>query len=242
MKFSSELLPASRVSLEGNKKIFEIMDYSFEGEYKSEIRRQLEDRKTKIILIKNDENIIGFHLFKVLDSKDSPGSVKGIFAGDLAIKSKSQSARKFLLQSILSELFNSQIVKSNLRWFWLLPLASVSLYEMFNKVFKKFYPAPDHVFPPFEKSLLHDFATQGFGHYYDPDSLLISYPHPYYPKENFISTANGDVKDLLITFFKNKNPNANEGKDLACITELNKSNLTEYGLKLVTRNRRKQSK
>jgi hypothetical protein len=242
MNISSEVISSNQASTQVVKRIYEITNYAFEGEYENEIRKQLEYNGTQIILVKEDNYIIGFHLFSITESKLHPGLVRGVCAGDLALESKSKLVGNFFISTVISEIFNNQVQQNGQKWYWFVPLAGPHLYSIFYAVFKKLYPSPQVDFPSYEKSLLDDFAKQYYGKYYDPESLLIGYPLSYYLRKNAKSDAKSDVKNLINEFYNTKNPYANEGKDLACITELNRSNLTEQGLRLIIRRRRNDGK
>jgi hypothetical protein len=234
MNLVAETIPTSQLDNLMIERIFEIMRSSFEGNFEEEIMKQINNSNTKIIYAKMDSTIIGFHFFSVLDSRIYPESVKGIFAGDLAVDIDNPKAANFLISSVIKEIFKSYIDPYNLKWFWFYPIASYCLFKYLFNCHINFYPNPSGVFPDYEKSILDDFASQCFNEYYDPKTLLISYPHPYWVVEKMDFFTERDLRDPRFHFYKKMNPYSAVGKDLACITELSKDNLSQLSLRLLT--------
>jgi hypothetical protein len=236
MRFSTETLSTSQLDDITIKRILEIMRSSFGGNFEEEIMKQINYIRTRIIFVKTDGIINGFHLFSDLDSRIYPDSVKGIFAGDLAVDSDDPGMINFLISSVIKEIFKSYIDPINVQWFWFYPIASYNLFKYLFNSHKKFYPNPDGIFPEYEKSILDDFASQCFKEHYNPETMLISYPQSYWVKAEAEIITERDRRDQRFKLFNRMNPNPRDGKDLACITELNRNNLTRLSTKLLTGN------
>ena len=83
--------------------------------------------------------------------------------------------------------------------------------------------------PPDVQAMLDTFAVAKFGSEYDPASGVVRLRHATPLREGVADLTAERLRDPLVAFFAERNPGHARGDELACLTEIARSNLTRAG-------------
>lgn len=119
------------------------------------------------------------------------------------------------------------------RVYWLLICSGYKTYRFLPVFYREFYPTYRYPTPPSVKRLLDALALQKFPSEYDRERGVVRFAHATPLRRGVAEITIQRLRDPHVDFFVAANPGYREGDELACLTELNLSNLTPAGRRMV---------
>lgn len=198
--------------------------------------------KDHVILLFNrkTKRICGFSTLVSKDMQASSGRVIGVFSGDTVLE-KEHWGSPVLGLYFLGYLFMLKVKNPFTPVYWFLISKGYKTYLMMAKNFSTHYPSPLAQTPALEKSLMDAFYTEKFGHRYNAETGIIQNCGDADACRLGISVAPITdamaAKNKLIGFFAARNPDWQEGDELACLAKMSFDMPLRYALKKLMRNK-----
>jgi hypothetical protein len=118
--------------------------------------------------------------------------------------------------------------------YWLLLTSGFRTYRFLPVFWREFYPRCGAPTPRKAQQLLDHLARARYGAAFDRGAGIVRFLQPQRLRAELRETAAGRRKDQHVAFFLERNPGHQEGDELVCITEIDGSNLTPAGRRMVT--------
>jgi hypothetical protein len=99
--------------------------------------------------------------------------------------------------------------------------------------FRDFYPNPEADTPHEIQHILDALGRAKFGDRYDAASGIVRLPRPMPLRDGIADVTGQRLRDPMVAFFAGRNPGHGNGDELACVTELTRSNLTRAGERML---------
>jgi hypothetical protein len=193
----------------------------------------LDDKQQVILLTDTGTGVIrGFSTMCRMDL----GSVTALFSGDTIIHKDyryTTALPRYWAQLVFSTLDSIKDEQPTQQVFWFLIVSGYKTYRYLPLFFREFYPRYDTPTPSHIQQVIHTLATSRYGDAYNPKTGVIQLPNPT-PLRNGVARINpARKKDPNIAFFEHVNPGHVHGNELACITAVDRANLTRAGRRMV---------
>jgi hypothetical protein len=229
--FIAKVISKDELSREDIGSMYELMRKYYHNMKTDKFLSDLEEKKWVLLIRGQNQEIQGFTTITLFQGRNNQEIVHGVYSGDTVVDKKCRGSGVLQLTWLRFVLSLSEKLVPE-RLFWLLISKGYKTYRFLPSYFKRFYPSVDESATDELKNILDGFAGEKFGDQYDPKSGLITLRgESDYIKEREIEPDK--LKDPYIRFFLEKNPYYYRGVELACLTELSISNLTEFGGLLV---------
>ena len=217
---TGEVLPISEFTDKDISVMFGIMQMYYDNVEEEVFRRDFSDKDYCLVLRDNDE-IVGFTTQKLLTVMVDGKPVHGVFSGDTIIK-KDYWGQTGLYQVFAKFWFG--YAKRYDEFYWFLICKGYKTYGILPLLWAEFYPNCKCGTPEREKKIIDAYAKALYPEEYNPDTGVIEYSHTK-------DKLKGDVgaiperwrKNADIAFFCEKNPHHADGNDLACLAKLDES-------------------
>lgn len=193
--------------------------------------------KDWLIMMRDPNGLLhGFSSLQVYDVAHRQEQITIVYSGDTIVAPEAwgsfQPLRTFL-QTAFEKTAGSK------RAYWFLISSGFRTYRILPLLFQDFYPRFNTSTPTKEHELLDFIARQKFGSGYDASTGLVNLPSPQPLCDELASVPADKMQDRHTRFFLDRNPGHAGGDELACLTEITRSNLTAAGLRLLNRERRR---
>ncbi len=204
-------------------------------------REQFENdlaEKESVILLRDlkDEQIQGFSTLMRISMAIDGREMVAFFSGDTIV------AQEFWGETILSRLWSQTVFAEADRIraespdalvFWFLICSGYKTWRFLPVFFKEFYPHPDKPTPARIKRILDALGHRKFPGEYYPEEGVVRFRSATPLRQGVADVTEERLRDPLISFFQRINPGHINGDELACLTEISRSNLTRAGERMV---------
>lgn len=119
------------------------------------------------------------------------------------------------------------------RCLWLLLSAGFRTYRFLPVFWRRFWPRHDEAMPAEMMALSDAIALERFGDAFDADAGVVRFPRPHRLRDDLAEVPEWRGDDPHIGFFLKANPGWRAGDELVCLTEIDPSNLTRAGWRMV---------
>jgi len=209
----------------------------FEGTCRAQFDADLAEKESVLLLRDRDTGEIqGFSTLMPLKLTVDGRDIVAFFSGDTIV------AAEYWGESILSRLW-SRIVfeeadliaaeRPSTRVFWFLICSGYKTFRFLPVFFRQFYPHPEAATPDDVQRILDTLGQAKFGPRYDAASGIVRLEQPTPLRHGIADVTGQRLRDPLVAFFARRNPGHINGDELACITEISRSNLTRAGERMV---------
>lgn len=118
--------------------------------------------------------------------------------------------------------------------YWLLISSGYRTYRFLPIFYKNYYPNYNNPTPPKIQKLINKLASERFGKEYHPKLGIVRFLYGSTPLVNGIGdVTNKRLKNPHIRFFVKVNPGHISGNELVCLTQIDESNLTKAGSRML---------
>ena len=216
------VIPVSDISESEIGECFDLMKKYYDNMDEQVFRRDFSDKDYCLVLRDNNE-IIGFTTQKLLDVDIGGEIVHGIFSGDTIIR------RDYWGQTGLFRIFANfwfRYAKRYDEFYWFLICKGYRTYGILPLMWREFYPNCRTETPAREKSIIDAYASALYPGEYDPSTGVIEYKH----EKDRLKPDIGEIperrrKNADIAFFCEKDPGYVIGNDLACLAKIDENML-----------------
>lgn len=187
--------------------------------------------KTHVMFIRNDKNeLVGFSTIFRKKIKTA-GTGTFLYSGDTVIR-QDYWGSKFLQKAFFWFILKTKLASPFEPVYWMLISKGFKTYMMMKRNFISCWPRWEGSTPTHLKRTQDAFYQIKFGSAYKQDLDLIVFDQSKGAVKGDIAAPSEDSKkDLDVQYFLKKNPNYQEGEELACITEILWKDFTFHVLK-----------
>lgn len=221
----SDLVETAHLTVEETSSMFRLMEQYFEGVDREKFANDLREKRW-VILLRDPVNvkIRGFSTITLMETVVAGKGVKAFYSGDTIIDRACWTP--FSLEKEWTPLvFSHALADPDSVWYWFMVCKGFRTYKYFPVHFHQFWPSPDEELPAFERQVLETLATSRFGHFYNPESQVITCPADYRLRPGVGDISPEKSKNRYVRFFESSNPGWLAGEELACLTPLRLINI-----------------
>ncbi|HYS52342.1 MAG TPA: hypothetical protein VER58_01095 [Thermoanaerobaculia bacterium] len=181
--------------------------------------------KDGVILLRDGDRIRGFSTFLWIREKE----FVAFFSGDTIVD------RDYWGETVLSRMW-AQIAfaeadRIDSRVYWFLISSGYKTWRFLPVFFREFYPNPELTMPPHIRNIIDHLGVCKFGDQYADGIVRFRNATPL--RRGVAEITDERLRDPNIAFFARANPGHANGDELACLTEVSRSNLTRAGQRMV---------
>jgi hypothetical protein len=190
-------------------------------------------QKNWVLLLKDEcsDQLQGFTTFLIYQAQFESELINIVYSGD-TIVDPSAWGNSALPKAWLSAINQLRQDYPKGRFYWLLICSGYRTYRFLPVFAKTFYPRHDVATPLREAVLMQTLAQQRFGDRYNATTGIVTLSHPQQLRAGLSGIPQGRLHDPHIQFFEQRNPGADNGDELVCLTEICASNLTAAGRRI----------
>jgi len=218
MVVKQEVVPVGQLSPPLRQMLQELYEAHYRGRH--QFKRDLQE-KDWVLLLREQGGVVGFSTLQRLHQ----GDYVVFFSGDTLVLPGHRQG--YDLPRLWGRFVFQQVAEETLPCLWFLICSGFRTYRFLPVFFRRFYPRWDQGTPADVKELLDRLAEQRYGELYDSHSGVI----------RLDSASNEELParhlDEHAQFFLGANPGWRQGHELACLTWLEKDNLTQAGQRMV---------
>lgn len=228
-----------RLTLAERNRMYELLETYFQGTTKEQFERDIAEKDVAILLRDlRDGQIQGFSTVLRMTAEVDGKDIVAFFSGDTIV------AQEFWGETILSRLWSQTIFAETdcirthnpkARVYWFLICSGYKTWRFLPVFFKTYYPNPQAATPPEIQRTLDELGFRKFGTEYIPHEGVVRFRAAAPLREGVADVTEERLRDPLIAFFHRMNPGHVRGDELACLTEISRSNLTRAGERMVGR-------
>ncbi len=220
------LSAAERAAMRG------LMAAYFENVAAERFRADLEEKEQVILIRDAHDRIRGFSTMMRFTVPVDGQEVVGLFSGDTIIDRACWGTS--LLPKLWAQLaFQWSDAVPHDRVYWLLLSAGYKTYRFLPVFFDTFYPTHERPTPPAAQRLLDALASARYPDAYDPEDGVVRFDQPTPLRENVAPPTERRRQNPHVAFFLEANPGHTEGDEMVCLTQVDRSNLTRAGRRMV---------
>jgi len=227
----------SSLAMADRDRMFALLCAYFEGALRSQFDADLAEKES-VVLLRDREGgeIQGFSTFMRLEVAVDGREAAAFFSGDTIV------AAEYWGESLLGRLWSQTIFaegdlvlaeRPSARVFWFLICSGYKTFRFLPVFFRRYYPNPESATPEDIQRILDTLGKAKFGPCYDAATGIVRLERPMPLRHGIADVTEQRLRDPLVAFFTSRNPGHEQGDELACITEIVRSNLTRAGERMV---------
>ena len=217
--------------------MYGLLEEYFDGTCRTRFEVDLGEKES-VIMLRDVESgrIRGFSTSMRLASRINGQDVVAFFSGDTII------AREYWGDTLLSRLWSQtvfaeadRIVAASpaTRIYWFLICSGYRTWRFLPVFFREFYPNPNAPTPSHIQRILDTLGRQKFGDQFLPGPGIVRLRSATPLRAGVAEVTEQRLRDSQVAFFAKMNPGHTKGDELACLTEISRSNLTRAGQRMV---------
>jgi hypothetical protein len=234
---AGSVVPRESLSLEERDRMYRLLSDYFIATCPSQFAADLEEKESVVLLRDaHTGEIQGFSTYMRMELQVDGCEIVAFFSGDTII------AREYWGETILSRLWSRTVfaeadrvvaVRPKAHVLWFLICSGYKTYRFLPVFFERFFPNPETATPHDVQRILDGLGAARFGDRYNPDSGLVRLARATPLRPGIADITGQRLRDPMVAFFKSRNPGHAQGDELACVTEISRSNLTRAGARMV---------
>ena len=232
-----EVVPRALLGAGDRDRMYDILRRHFAGTDRARFDADLLEKDTVIVLRDREAGAIrGFSTLMRMTARIDGSDVVAFFSGDTIVEPAywgDSALSKMWAAAVFGEADRLAIESPETRVFWFLICSGYKTWRFLPVFFREFYPNADAPTPPFHQRLLDALGRQKFGDEYIPGAGIVRFLNATPLRDGVAEVTEGRLRDPQIAFFVRANPGHADGDELACITEVARTNLTRAGRRMV---------
>ena len=222
---SDQLTPVQRDSM------FKLLDTHFEGVTAEQFERDLAE-KNIVILIYRGEQLVGFSTLLAYETSFRGDPVSVVYSGDTIVAPEAWGSTALFRAWIRSvKALRSDFSRG--KFYWLLLTSGFRTYRLLPVFWRHFFPRIDFKVSSEQKALLDHLSRERFGARYDAIQGIVRFDAPQRLRSRLLEVPVGRELNPHVAYFLSRNPQHCNGDELVCLTELDDSNLTAAGRRMI---------
>ena len=234
---------ATRADLTGGERdrMYALLCAHFEGTERAQFEADLAEKESVMLLRDRDtDEIQGFSTLMRIEIPVDGREIAAFFSGDTIVAAEywgESILSRLWSQMVFSEADNIVAARPSTRVFWFLICSGYKTFRFLPVFFREFYPNPESRTPDEVQRILDTLGRAKFGDRYHAASGIVRLERPMPLRHGIADVTEQRLRDPLVAFFTSRNPGHGHGDELACITEISRSNLTRAGQRMVDTSR-----
>lgn len=229
-----EVAKISALREDQTEEMYRLMASYYDNVSRGTFQRDLSEKRD-VILLKDsiDGSIKGFSTLMLLEQTVDGSSITALFSGDTIIDKEYWGTNELpkwwgrYAFSLIDEMPDKEL-------YWFLMSKGYKTYRFLPVFFNEFYPRRDVEFPEREKRILDTFAYSKFPKCYNAETGIISFGGKKdHLKQGVADIDESRMKNSDIRYFVERNPNWEQGDELACLIRLRKDNFNRMAHRVI---------
>jgi len=209
-----------------------LMTQHFTNISAEQFERDLNEKDWVVVIQNDDLTIQGFTTLKVLELEDDGERIVAFYSGD-TILSPDYWGERGWLSTWSRHVFLSAEKFPDATSYWILLTATHRTYQFLPAFFHDFYPNEEHPTPTREKRILDTFVRMKFPKEYDAEHGIVTLHDATPVRHPEDVEAMVPQEDKYAKYFVQLNPGYLNGNFLACMTRIDRSNVTRLGWRVL---------
>jgi hypothetical protein len=236
-RLEGSVIPRARLSSADRLRMYELLSAYFLGTSHELFERDLSEKEAVVLLRdRKDGKVQGFSTLMRLSAEIDRGEVVAFFSGDTIV------AQEFWGETILSRLWSQTVFceadrirteRPGTSVYWYLICSGYKTWRFLPVFFREYYPNPESATPAHVKKLLDVLGRRKFGGEYIQEQGVVRFRQATPLRGGIADVTEERLRDPLVSFFQQMNRGHCNGDELACLTEISRSNLTRAGTRMV---------
>lgn len=181
--------------------------------------------KQFVILVEKAGELIGFTTALTTDRRFEGRDIRVVFSGDTIVDHR-HWGQQTLARSWLAEMGRLAREVGDKRLFWFLIVKGHRTYRYLPAFALHYVPAIDGVARPELTRLRDDLASEAFGSHFDSDTGVVRFGTSRGQlRPQWVEPSQRELRLANVAFFMDANPGFRNGDELACLTEITRSNM-----------------
>ena len=228
---TSSVIQRSDLRPEDREEMFALLSRHFDGVKRRQFDHDL-DEKNWVIQLRWQNRLVGFSTLLATASIFDGVSLTVIYSGDTIVAPEAWGTPALARQWIATV----NCIRGEFpgrRCYWLLLASGFRTYRFLPVFWKEFFPRFDVATPLFQQRLIRHLARERYGNLFDETAWIVRFSQPQRLREHLSEVPSGRAQDPHVGFFLLQNPGHSRGDELVCLTEIDESNLTRAGRRMV---------
>jgi hypothetical protein len=231
------VVPRASLAAEERDEMYVLLASYFTGMTRAQFETDFAEKESAIVLRDTESGRIqGFSTLMRIAARVDGRDVVAFFSGDTIV------AQRYWGESELSRLWSRTVfaeadrilaTRPDTRVYWFLICSGYKTWRFLPVFFREFYPNPQASTPPQIKRLLDSLGERKFGDQYMSASGVVRFRNATPLRRGVAEITEQRLRDPRVAFFARMNPGHIHGDELACLTEIARSNLTRAGERMV---------
>jgi hypothetical protein len=237
-RMAGSIVPRSLLSPAEREEMYRLFAAYFTGTNRQTFAADLGEKETVFLLRDSvSGQIQGFSTSMHLSARIEDQEVVAFFSGDTII------ARDYWGDSLLSKLWSQTVfsqadlitlARPRTRVYWYLICSGYRTYRFLPVFFREYWPRISAPTPQYQQKILDVLGRQKYGDQYLIGAGIVRLASATPLRSGVSDITEQRLTDPQVAFFVRKNPEHAHGDELACLTEITRSNLTKAGQRMVT--------
>jgi hypothetical protein len=225
------------VSSAERREMYRLLETYFSGTSLRQFEADLAEKELVFLLRDSvTGQIQGFSTSMRLSARIDDEDVVAFFSGDTII------AREYWGDSLLARLWSQKVfaeadlihaARPSARVYWYLICSGYRTWRFLPVFFREYWPNMAAVTPAHQQSILDTLGQQKFGSQYVRGVGVVHLRSAAPLRSGISDITEKRMTDHQVAFFARMNPGHIRGDELACLTEITRSNLTRAGRRMV---------
>ncbi len=228
---TGRLIEQSSLSADERTAMFELLSAHFDGVTRYGFKRDLAE-KNWAVLVECDGQLLGFSTLRVYASQFEGETIWVVYSGDTIVSPRARGSAAFP-RAWISSVYRLRERYPHGRLIWLLLTSGFRTYRFLPVFWKEFYPRASTATPVLWQMMLEQLAAAQFCDQFDIRSGIVHFERPQRLREASDGILPARMADPDVAFFLERNPGHASGDEMVCIADLDPSNLSAAGQRVV---------
>jgi hypothetical protein len=236
-RLAGSVVPRASLSASEHAEMYDLLVSYFAGMTRARFETDLAEKEAAIVLRDAESGQIqGFSTLMRIAACVDGRDIIAFFSGDTIV------AQQYWGESELSRLWSRTVFaeadcilakRPETGVYWFLICSGYKTWRFLPVFFRVFYPNPEASTPPQIKRMLDTLGERKFGDQYMSASGVVRLRNATPLRTGVAEVTAQRLRDPRVAFFARMNPGHIRGDELACLTEISRSNLTRAGERMV---------
>ncbi|HRE32122.1 MAG TPA: hypothetical protein PLD88_09140 [Candidatus Berkiella sp.] len=231
-KLFSEITLISHLKTEQIEVMYQLFANYYECTDFAGFKRDLSKKNYVLIVYNENSQIVGFSTIWHYQTTYQEQKLQVIFSGD-TIMANAYWGNSALAFNWIKFAGTLKALNPTLPLYWFIIVKGHRTYRYLPVFSKVFYPHYQQATPSWEQGLMNQLATELFGESYDPLRGIIHFSQSQgHLKQDWATIPINLLSRPEVQFFKQKNPQYDQGDELVCLCHLAEENLKPLSRRL----------
>ena len=214
--------------------MFRLLDAHFEDVDRATFDADLADKTHALLLRDVGGDLVGFSTLAVYATRGPDGAALNVIcSGDTIVDPAAWHSAALPREWIAGVNRLRPAVTNPHPFYWLLITSGFRTYRLLSTFWTKFTPSANGAGGPSFRLLLSHLARERFGERYDVSTGIVRLAHPQRLRAHLVGVPLARSADSHVAHFLQLNPGHARGDELATLCDLDPSNLTRAGRRVV---------